>query len=366
MVRNTMYEILKKLVSFKTISQEKIENKRAIDWIKKEVRKLPVFYKEFNFGGFPSLIITTKKTKKPKLLLAAHLDVVPGPEKMFSPKIEGKKLFGRGVYDMKFAIACYLKLLEDLKDEIKNYDLGIMITCDEEIGGFYGTKKLLEEGFRAKIVFLPDGGRDWNFEIKAKGAWHLKLKSFGKSAHGSRPWEGEGAIEKLIAFLQKLKSYFKKEPCGLKDHWHPTLNIGKIEGGKATNQVSDFAQAFLDIRFTEKKEKKKIEKILRNLLSKFKGMELEEIVLANCYSVDPKNKYLQIFSRIAKEKFNIETSFVSSHGSSDARFLVERKIPVILIRPKGGGHHSEEEWIDLEDLKKYYEVLKEFVKIVAK
>jgi di/tripeptidase len=40
---------------------------------------------------------------------------------------------------------------------------------------------------------------------------------------------------------------------------------------------------------------------------------------------------------------------------------LEKKIPVILIRPRGGGQHSEKEWIDIEDLGKFYSILKEFV-----
>lgn len=361
-----MEEILKRLISFQTISHNKIENKKAIFWIKEKFQKFPLCLKYFEFSKYPSLLALTKNTKSPKLWLAGHIDVVPGSPCLFEAKIKNGKLVGRGAFDMKFALACYLKLVEDLKNELKNYNFGIMITSDEEIGGFFGTKKILEKGYKGKSVFLPDGGENWKFEIKAKGVLHLKVKSFGKTSHGSRPWLGEGANEKLIEFLKELKKIFKKEPCKIKNHWHSTLTIGKIEGGRATNQVSDFAEAFLDIRYTNSKERKKIERKIRPLSKKFKKIEIEEIVSANPYSVDKKNKFLKIFSRIAYQKFKIKTSFSFSHGSSDARFFIEKGIPTILIRPIGGGHHSENEWIDLKDLKRYYEVLKEFVKMVAK
>ncbi len=361
-----MVGILKKLISFPTISQHLKENKRAIFWIKEKFKNFPLHFKYFEFSGHPSLLILTKKTKTPTLWLAAHIDVVPGPRNLFSPKIKGKKLIGRGAFDMKFAIACYLKLLEDLKNELKNYNFGIMITSDEEIGGFFGTKKILEKGFSGKVCFLPDGGQDWKFERGAKGVLHLKVECFGKSAHGSRPWEGEGANEKLIEFLNKLRKFFPKEPCKTKDHWHSTLTIGKIEGGKATNQVSDFSRAFLDIRSPSSRLKEKIFEKIERIKKELRGIKIEKIVEASPYSVDLNNSYLKLFSKIAKEKFKIKTGFVFSHGSSDARFFVEKKIPTILIRPKGGGHHSEKEWIDIEDLKKFYFVLKEFVFSVSK
>ena len=47
-------------------------------------------------------------------------------------------------------------------------------------------------------------------------------------------------------------------------------------------------------------------------------------------------------------------------------FLKKKNIPVILIRPKGGGRHSDKEWIDKEDLNKFYLVLKEFVVQITK
>lgn len=361
-----MEKFLKELISFKTISQDVKENKKAIFWVKEKLKKYPLIVKIFEFSKHFSFLALTKKTKNPKLWLAAHVDVVSGSNNLFLMKTQKEKFLGRGTFDMKFAIACYLKLIEDLREKIDKYNFGIMITSDEEIGGFFGTKKILEQGFRSNVVFLPDGGENWKFEIKAKGAWHLKLTFLGKSAHGSRPWEGKGANEKLVNFLKELSKVFPKEPCKIKDHWHRTLNIGKIEGGKATNQVADFAQAFIDIRYTNKNEKEKIKNRLESLEKTINGIKIEEIVHASPYSINPQNQWLKIFSKIAKEKFNIKTDFLLSHGSSDARFFLEKQIPVILIRPRGGGQHSDKEWIDKKDLERFYQVLKEFVKSVAK
>jgi acetylornithine deacetylase/succinyl-diaminopimelate desuccinylase-like protein len=354
-----MLKILKKLVSFESTPQNFKEKKKGILWILNFLKKSPLKLKYFEFSGHPSLIALTKN-KNPKIFLAAHFDVVPASWKLFNLKIKGGRAFGRGVYDMKFAIACYLRLIEELKKDLKKMDFGIMITSDEEIGGFFGTKKLIEKGFKSKVVFLPDGGLNWKIEEKAKGAWHLKVEFFGKSAHGSRPWQGEGANEKLIEFLKEFKKFFPKEPCKIKNHWHRTLTIGKIEGGKATNQVSDFARAFLDIRFLTEKEREKIKAKL-NELKKQSNFKIEEITMAKPYQIDLKNEYVKSFLEILKEKLKIKPSFSLSHGSSDARFFLEKKIPVILVRPEGGGHHSENEWISIKGLEKFYSVLKEFV-----
>jgi acetylornithine deacetylase/succinyl-diaminopimelate desuccinylase-like protein len=354
-----MLKILRKLVSFESTPQNLKEKKRGIFWILNFLKKFPLKLKYFEFSGHPSLVALTQ-SKEPKIFLAAHLDVVPASSNLFNLKIKNGKIFGRGVFDMKFAIACYLKLVEELKNDLKKINLGIMITSDEETGGFFGIKKLIEKGFKSKVVFLPDGGSNWKIVKEAKGAWHLKVKFFGKSAHGSRPWEGKGANEKLIEFLKEFKKFFPKEPCKIKNHWHRTLTIGKIEGGKATNQVSDFAQAFLDIRFLNEDERKKIKTKLNELKKEFR-FKIEEIALAQSYQIDLENKYVKTFLEILKEKLKVKPNFSFSYGSSDARFFLEKKIPVILVRPEGGGHHSEKEWIKIEGLEKFYSVLKEFV-----
>ena len=69
--------------------------------------------------------------------------------------------------------------------------------------------------------------------------------------------------------------------------------------------------------------------------------------------------------KIAKEKFGVNTKFGTSHGSSDGRFFAAKQIPVLLIKPKGGGHHGEGEWLDIKSFEKYHEVLREFTKKVS-
>lgn len=357
--------ILKKLISFKTISKNHKQNKACIAWILRVIKnnKISVHAKIINKNSFPSLIITTQKTKTPKLWLAAHLDVVHASDRGFKARKINNRLYGRGASDMKFAAATYIKLLLDFKNQLSDYDFGIMFTTDEELGGINGTKYILGRGYRSKVVFLPDGGRDWQIEMGAKGAWHLSILSKGKSAHGSRTWMGENAIEKLINFLQEFKGEFIKEPCHDPKHWHPTLNIGTIEGGRAINQIPDSAAAHLDIRFCSLQQKVKIEKKLNLLKKKYKGIQIETEMLGPNFKIEPNNRYLKIFMNSALKTCNIKTGELLSHGSSDARYFAQKNIPVIATRPKMDGHHSENEWIDLKDLSHFYLVLKDFVKI---
>ncbi len=354
-----MKKILENLISFETVSNDKEVNKKALEYVKKEISNIPLHIKKEKSNGFHSLVLTTKKTKKPKILLQSHIDVVPAEKELFRLKEKDGKYYGRGVYDMKFAIYCYLRLLKELKSNLSNFDLGIMITSDEELGGFNGVGYLLKKGYGADFAFLPDGRTDWEIEEGAKGFIHLLVKSEGEEAHASRPWEGENAIEKLNYFLQKAKKEFPK-----KGKYYTTFNIGKIEGGLAGNQVPGKAQALVDIRFIPETSKDEVLKKLNKI--KPKGITLKEVISSPSFKVNINNYYFNKFSEIAGEKYDIKRRTAFSHGSSDARFFAQRKIPTLVVKPKGGGHHGPKEWIDKKDLERYYQVLKAFIKKTGK
>jgi acetylornithine deacetylase/succinyl-diaminopimelate desuccinylase-like protein len=79
-------QILEKLVSFRTVTSDLKENKKAILWLKNEFKKFHLYLNEYNFNGYTSLVAATQKTKNIDFFLAAHIDVVPGPDNLFSLK----------------------------------------------------------------------------------------------------------------------------------------------------------------------------------------------------------------------------------------------------------------------------------------
>jgi len=107
-------DVLKKLIRFKTVSSNHKENEACLRWVQAQIKRLPVLAKIIRSHSFTSLVITTQQTKAPALWLAAHIDVVPGSPEVFIPKKQGNRLYGRGAFDMKFAVSCYIKLLKEL------------------------------------------------------------------------------------------------------------------------------------------------------------------------------------------------------------------------------------------------------------
>ena len=146
---------LSALIRFQTVTRDNDANRAAMEWIVEELAGLPIQVKWYESKGFPSVVITSQETTSPKILLAGHLDVVPGTEESFQPKVEDGRLIGRGAYDMKMGIAAALNIFKALGDDLNKYDVGLMLTADEEIGGFNGVKYLVEQGLSLIHISEP-------------------------------------------------------------------------------------------------------------------------------------------------------------------------------------------------------------------
>jgi acetylornithine deacetylase len=91
--------------------------------------------------------------------------------------------------------------------------------------------------------FLVNGEPTGNcIALAAKGALRVEIVASGKAAHSAYPELGESAIDKLLDALETLRAMpLPSNP----EIGATTMNIGIIEGGRATNIISDFAKAQL-------------------------------------------------------------------------------------------------------------------------
>lgn len=359
---------LSKLISFQTVTGSRKETNALCRWVKDELQPVPVYVREYEYNDLPSLVITPTRRKHARVWLAAHTDVVAAPPELFRARREGACLLGRGAIDMKFAIACYMTLLREIGVNMPRYDIGVMLTPDEEWGSESSVKYLLEkEGYTGNVAFLPDGYGSWKFEEAAKGIWGVDVVTTGIAAHGSKPWHGHSAIAELAAYLTDAQREVDRLCTKHNDetHWYSTMNVGQIKGGMAFNMVAPNAHATVDVRYTTKSDRAKIERVFRELRAHYPNTTYTVTHNEPPYSILRKNGYVQSFADIAAE-YGVECGWIKSHGSSDARFFNRVGIPTVLIGPEGGESHGDHEWIDIQDLKRYYAVLRAWVEDVAR
>lgn len=348
--KKTMKQIVKlttDLMKFRTTKENPKELKRCVDFVAKQLPKHLHITKGINKGK-PYIIATVKKTKKPKLLLTGHLDVVEAKPELFKPKIKQGKIFGRGSLDMKAGTAIAIQLLKEEKEK----DIGLMLTTDEEIGGHDGMGYLAKQ-WKPKLVLSVEPAEQ-KITIKEKGVLWLKIKTKGKSAHGSKPWLGENAIEKLIQKYQQIKKMF---PNPNEKKWQATINLGVIKGGEAYNQVPGEAEMGIDIRYTEKDD---VNKILKKI-KKIKDIQIEVAQKQPMLNTDKKNFYIKKLKQVAEKVTKQKMEFRNQTGASDIRYFGEKGIPSADFGPLGKGEHAKDEWVSIKSMENIYKVLKEFI-----
>jgi succinyl-diaminopimelate desuccinylase len=60
-----------------------------------------------------------------------------------------------------------------------------------------------------------------------------------------------------------------------------------------------------------------------------------------------------------------ESIAVGRDGTSDVISFLKAGVPGVEFGPSGDGHHGPEEWVSIESLERYREVLVEFVSLIG-
>lgn len=362
---NNEIRLLAELVAMPTITDNIEANTKALDYLESFFKPLGMHCQRHVYDGRGSLTISTRPDnhKNPKVMLSGHTDVAPGAEDMFQLKQKDGKLIGRGVYDMKFSLAGFMQLAQELSNEgvLQDCDFGLLITSDEETAGL-GVSHLINAGFRSEVALLPDStAAGWNIEAVAKGWWRFELIAKGKSAHSSRPWEGESASEKLIHALHELRNHF--------EHQGPatdSINIGNIHGEGEFNKIPDHMVAKVEIRLVDDDSYDKNEQLVKELCAKH-GIEYA----THSASAKPLRPILNsplvdTYKDIVQKITGRRPEDYISLGASDASYFTKAGIPCIVSCPLGGGHHSDNEWIDQASFEQFVPILREFLDRTAR
>ena len=172
----------------------------------------------------------------PPLFLNAHVDtVVPGEG--VKPQLDGDVIRSDGTTvlggDDKSGVAVIVEVLRALREEgVPHGDLEVVFTICEEVG-LLGAKHLDYGRLRAREGISLDSDGPEEIIAEAPAACRLEFRVHGLAAHaGVRPEAGISAIRIAGEAIARMR-------LGRLDA-ETTANIGVIEGGKATNIITDF------------------------------------------------------------------------------------------------------------------------------
>lgn len=193
------------------------------------IERMPVAAGRFNVCATPP------NNPSPALFFSTHIDTVPP---FIHSREDDDNVYGRGSCDAKGIIAVQVAAAEKLR--ALGIECGLLYVVGEERDSLGAS--VANERSRGSKFLINGEPTDNRLALASKGALRVEVTAHGKMAHSAYPELGESAINKLLDALQALRTM---ELPHNPEIGPSTMNIGIIEGGRATNVIPDFAKAQL-------------------------------------------------------------------------------------------------------------------------
>jgi len=365
-----LLDVIQKLISFKTVTGNLKEIDDCLAYIQKLLRPSGANVEICRHNeASPVIFASNVKTDHFDVMVLGHLDVVPADDEMFKPVLKCGKLYGRGALDMKSFAAVAIHSLEQVMKEKLPLKFGFVLSTDEEQGSASLEAFLKEHPkLKADVVLDNDVGGDiLKIVARCKNPVYVRLTAKGKAAHGSTPWEGLDANERLFETWQNIRQLypaFSKDKKKPKNTWIDTVHFATINGGQVSNIISNEATALLDFRLTEKSSvvdlKKKLQKCMAKGVS-FK-IEMQSIPVV----VYEKSPVLLSYKNLAEKVLKKKIEFEYIGGATDSRALYQRGAMVIMHSGTGQGMHSEDEYVVLKSVEQIADIQMRFLREYGK
>jgi len=294
------------------------------------------------------------------LMLNAHLDTV-GVETMadpFEPRREGERLYGRGSYDMKAALAAAMLAAREAASLALRGDVVLAAVADEELGSV-GTETAI-----AHLAGLVDGAvvcepTELQTAVAHRGFVGFEIETTGVAAHGSMPQLGVDAIVKMGHVLVELAELDRRLQA-LRTHPllpPPSVHASVIEGGQELSSYPERCRVTGERRTLPRETAADVERELAEAIAAARRRDpaldarARALFWRGAFQADPSQPLVQTVLAAAGEQKTVGLPFWT-----DAGLLGEAGIPTALFGPAGKGAHAAVEWVDLTSVERCREV----------
>ncbi|WP_462412126.1 tripeptidase T [Neobacillus sp. Marseille-QA0830] len=318
--------------------------------------------------GAGNLICTLPATKEgvEPIYFTSHMDTVV-PAKGVKPSIKDGFVVSDGTTilgaDDKTGLSVMFETIRVLKEQnIQHGLIQFVITVGEE-SGLVGAKALEPSLLKAKFGYALDSdGLVGNVVVAAPTQAKVKAVIYGKTAHaGVAPEKGVSAITIAAKAISKM-------PLGRIDK-ETTANIGRFEGGQATNIVCDRVDILAEARslVPEKMEAQvgKMKKAFETTAEEMGGRaEVHVQVMYPGFKFGEGDQVVEI-ARSAAAKIGRSCELQESGGGSDANVINGLGIPTVNLAVGYEEIHTTNERMSIEELYKLADMTLAIIDIVT-
>ncbi|WP_420441277.1 M20/M25/M40 family metallo-hydrolase [Candidatus Palauibacter sp.] len=309
----------------------------------------------------------------PALMLNAHYDTVgvEGMEAPFSPSIRDGRLYGRGAYDMKGALAACIeaaRLVGGSGTRLAG-DVLVAAVADEEYASL-GTADLLERRARGELAFdaaIVTEPTSLDLCVAHRGFTWIEITTRGQAAHGSRYREGVDANLRMGRVLHRLEA-LSEELQSRPGHpllGSPSMHAALLEGGSGISTYSARCTLQVERRTVPPETRKSVEYEIAAMLE---GLRAEDPSLEVAWSTffhrepfetTPEAPIVACVSHAARRVLGRTPEIIGDSPWMDSALTQAAGVDSVVIGPHGAGAHADVEWVDLESCARLAEILTE-------
>lgn len=302
------------------------------------------------------------------LMLNAHMDTVgvEGMEAPFSADVRSGRLYGRGAYDMKGALAACMEAARALALSGRRPagDLVVAAVADEEYASL-GTSELVEDGGHltdGAVVTEPTG---LDVCLAHKGFAWMRVVTRGRAAHGSQFDVGVDAnlrMGRVMAALDRLEEEVRgRDPHPLVGP--PSLHAPLVRGGTGISTYSDRCELKVERRTVPGESAEQVVGEVREIVDRLREedpgfeAELETLLVRRPFEVEPDARVVRSVDESAKAVLGRRPERTGERPWMDSALLSEAGVETVVIGPTGEGAHAEKEWVELDSVEQLAGIL---------
>lgn len=249
--------LLAELVKTPRVSREE---EKATDILENWMKERNLF--PIRIGNNLLLVSPDYNPERPTIMLNAHIDTVrpvaSWTRDPHQPAREGDRMYGIGTNDCGGGLVSLLQTFRILLSEHRNNNLLFLASCEEEVSGVNGIRKVIP--LLPEILHTPLGILEKNITaivgeptemqpaVAEKGLMVLDVVAHGVSGHAARN-EGRNAIYEALNDILWFRDYRFEKVSPFLGPVKMSLTI--INAGTQHNVVPDECRMTVDIRSNE-------------------------------------------------------------------------------------------------------------------
>ncbi len=324
-------------------------------------------------GIRPNLVATLAGGAGPRVWALSHLDVVPvGDLSLWSGdpwslRVEGDRLYGRGVSDNHHGLAASffgVKALVELGVTPPG-QVGLILVSDEETGSLYGLDHVLKtrpELFGPNdLIVVPDVGEPDSslIEVAEKSIFWLRAEVRGRQVHASTPNRGINALAaaaRMMVAVREIKARFpeRDELFTLPESsMEPTRHDAGVEN---INTIPGREVFYVDCRVLPQIDLDRVEAAFAEVFGEIARQEGVELFLSVAQRLQappatPADAPVVGALRAAIARVHgVQARPRGVGGGTVAAFFRQRGLPVAVWYTDSKSAHMPDEWTSLSDI----------------